>query len=40
MVHPIIEDLLWRHATKKYNSEKKIPQEDLEVLFEAMRLSA
>lgn len=40
MVHPIIEDLLWRHATKKYNAEKKIPQEDLDVLFEAMRLSA
>ncbi|MCK5034316.1 MAG: nitroreductase family protein, partial [Candidatus Sabulitectum sp.] len=32
--------LLWRHATKKYNAEKKIPQEDLDVLFEAMRLSA
>ena len=40
MVHPIIEDLLWRHTTKKYNTEKKIPQEDLDVLFEAMRLSA
>ena len=40
MVHPIIEDLLWRHATKKYDASKKIPQEDLNVLFEAMRLSA
>ncbi len=40
MVHPIIETLLWRHATKKYDASKKIPQEDLDVLFEAMRLSA
>lgn len=38
--HPIIEDLLWRHTAKKYDATKKIPQEDLEVLFEAMRLSA
>lgn len=38
--HPIIEDLLWRHTTKKYDTTKKIPQEDLEILFEAMRLSA
>ena len=38
--HPIIEDLLWRHTTKKYDTTKKIPQRDLDVLFEAMRLSA
>ncbi len=40
MVHPIIEDLLWRHATKKYDATRKVSQEDLDVLFEAMRLSA
>ena len=40
MVHPVIETLLWRHATKKYDASKRIPQEDLDVLFEAMRLSA
>jgi len=40
MVHPVIETLLWRHSTKKYDAGKKIPQEDLDVLFEAMRLSA
>jgi len=40
MTHPIIKDLCWRHATKKYNADKKIPEEDLKVLFEAMRLSA
>lgn len=40
MSHPIIEDLLWRHTTKKYDSSRKISQEDLDVLFEAMRLTA
>jgi len=40
MVHPIIEDLLWRHSTKKYDETKKVSQDDLVVLFEAMRLSA
>ena len=40
MVHPIIEDLLWRHSTKKYDETKKVSQEDLDVLYEAMRLSA
>ncbi len=40
MAHPIIETLLWRHSTKKYDADKKIPEEDLDVLFEAMRLSA
>jgi nitroreductase len=39
MNHPIIETLLWRHATKKYDTSKKIPQKNLDVLFEAMRLS-
>jgi len=40
MIHPIIENLQWRHATKKYDASKKVPQADLDVLFEAMRLSA
>ncbi|MFV1985015.1 MAG: nitroreductase family protein [Thiohalomonadales bacterium] len=40
MVHPIIEDLQWRHSTKKYDTKRKVSQEDLDVLFEAMRLSA
>lgn len=40
MTHPIIEDLLWRHTTKKYDSTKKVSQKDLDVLFEAMRLTA
>ena len=40
MIHPIIEDLQWRYTTKKYDPTKKITQEDLNVLFEAIRLSA
>ncbi|RUM94964.1 MAG: NAD(P)H-dependent oxidoreductase [Thiothrix sp.] len=40
MNHPIIEDLTWRHAAKKYDTSKKITQEDLDVIYEAMRLSA
>ena len=40
MSHPIIEDLTWRHSTKRYDASKKVPLEDLDVLFEAMRLSA
>ncbi len=40
MNNPIIDDLLWRHSTKKYDSTRKIPQQDLDILYEAMRLSA
>jgi nitroreductase/dihydropteridine reductase len=40
MSHPIIDDLLWRHTAKKYDATKKIPQADLDILYEAMRLSA
>jgi nitroreductase/dihydropteridine reductase len=40
MTHSIIKDLTWRHATKKYDASKKVSTEDLEVLYEAMRLSA
>jgi len=40
MTHPIIEDLLWRYTSKKYDPTKKVSQEDIEVLLEAMRLSA
>jgi len=40
MEHPIIKDLLWRHTSKKYDATKKVSQKDLDVLFEAMRLSA
>jgi nitroreductase / dihydropteridine reductase len=40
MSNPIIEDLLWRYTTKKYDASRKVPQADLDVLFEAIRLSA
>ena len=40
MNHPIIEDLLWRYTTKKYDPSKKVSQQDLDVLLEALRLSA
>ena len=39
MSNPIIDDLQWRHTTKKYDASKKVSQEDLDTLFEAMRLS-
>ncbi len=40
MQHPIIEDLLWRYTSKKYDPNRKVSEEDLIILFEAMRLSA
>lgn len=40
MTHPIIEDLTSRHTVKKYDATRKIPTADLDILFEAMRLSA
>ena len=40
MTHPIIEDLSSRHTVKKYDASRKVPQADLDILFEAMRLSA
>ncbi len=39
MSHPVIDDLLWRKTTKKYDSSKKVSEQDLAILFEAMRLS-
>ena len=36
MSNPIIEDLLWRRTAKKYDASKKVSQEDLDLLFEAI----
>lgn len=36
----IIESLNWRYATKKFDPAKKVSNEDLETLKEAIRLSA
>lgn len=35
-----IKDANWRYATKKFDASKKVSQEDLETLKEAIRLSA
>jgi len=40
MTHPIIKDLRWRHTSKKYDADRKVSEEDLAVLFEAIRLSS
>lgn len=39
MSHSIIHNLNWRYATKRYNAEKKIPLETIELLKEALRLT-
>lgn len=39
MTHSIIEDLRWRHTAKKYDPTKKVSQQDLKILLEAIRLS-
>ncbi|WP_019615174.1 NAD(P)H-dependent oxidoreductase [Psychromonas ossibalaenae] len=40
MTHPIITDLQNRYTAKKYDPSKRISQQNLEVIYEAMRLSA
>ncbi len=40
MSHSIIEDLNWRKTAKQQDKSKRIPEEDLAVFFEALRLSA
>ena len=40
MSHQIIKDLNKRYTTKKYDEEKRISQEDMAVIKEAIRLSA
>lgn len=40
MTHTIIKDLQWRHTAKQYDTSRKVSKEDLEVLYEAIRLSA
>jgi len=38
-MNKIIEALNWRYATKQFDTNKKLSQDDLDTLFEAMRLS-
>ncbi|WP_137167637.1 nitroreductase family protein [Salinimonas lutimaris] len=40
MTHPIIEDLHRRYTVKQYDSTKRISQADMDVILEALRLSA
>lgn len=40
MTHPIIADLENRYTAKRYDASKRIPQKDLDVIYEAIRLSA
>lgn len=40
MDHLILEDLNWRHSVKKYDTSRKVSQENIDVLFEALRLTA
>jgi len=35
----ILNDLKWRYATKKFDSKKKIPQKELTILLESLRLA-
>ena len=35
----LLEDLQWRHAVKAYDSTKKVKQEDIDAIVEAMRLA-
>jgi nitroreductase/dihydropteridine reductase len=40
MTHPIINDLQIRYTAKRYDASKRISEQDLAVIYEAMRLSA
>ncbi len=40
MAHPIIRDLNQRYTAKRYDETKRIPQQELQVIYEALRLSA
>ncbi|MGF1764599.1 nitroreductase family protein [Aliivibrio kagoshimensis] len=40
MTHPILTDLQTRYTTKKYDSNRRVSQQNLNVITEAMRLSA
>ena len=39
MNNALIDDLNWRYATKKYDSEKKISAKDFEIICESLRLA-
>lgn len=40
MTHQLVEDMNWRYACKKFDTEKKVSPEDMETLLEVLRLTA
>lgn len=40
MTHQIITDLEQRYTAKRYDADKRIPQEQLDIIYQAIRLSA
>jgi len=40
MTHQIIKDLNWRHSTKKYDATQQVSEENWEIIYKTMRLSA
>lgn len=40
MTHPIIQDLNRRYTTKKYDANQRISEQDIQVIKQALRLSA
>lgn len=39
MNRSIIKDLEWRYTTKKFNPEKRVSKDDLDIIYNALRLS-
>jgi len=39
-MHSYLEDLHWRYATKKFNPDRQVSEENMETLLEAIQLSA
>ncbi len=39
MSHPVLNQLNRRYATKKFDTEKKIPEEQFDILLESLRMS-
>lgn len=40
MTHQLVEDMQWRYACKKFDTEKKVTEQDMETLLEVLRLTA
>jgi nitroreductase/dihydropteridine reductase len=40
MTHQLVEDMQWRYACKKFDTEKKVTEQDMDTLLEVLRLTA